>query len=113
MKTFLAIYTGSPDAPAGPPQLDDATIGAGMAAWQKWMEDHADRIVLGGGPLGKTKKASKAGIQDIRNLMSGFTVFTAESHEEAAALFVDHPHFSIFPGEGVEVMEVLAIPTGP
>jgi len=26
-------------------------------------------------------------------------------------LFENHPHFSIFPGDAVEVMEVLPIPT--
>jgi hypothetical protein len=25
-------------------------------------------------------------------------------------MFVGHPHFTIFPGDGVEVMEVLPIP---
>jgi hypothetical protein len=36
----------------------------------------------------------------------------AERHaqEEAARLFAGHPHFSIFPGEAVEVMPVLPIP---
>jgi hypothetical protein len=28
----------------------------------------------------------------------------------AAKLFEGHPHFTIFPGDGVEVMEVLPIP---
>jgi len=26
-------------------------------------------------------------------------------------LFIDHPHFSIFPGEGVEVVEIMPVPT--
>jgi len=34
----------------------------------------------------------------------------AESHEAAANLFEGHPHFTIFPGDGIEVMEVLSIP---
>ncbi len=111
MKTFLAVYTGSPDAPAGPPDMDEATIGKGMDAWMKWMTDHADKVVVPGGPVGKTKKISKAGIQDIRNLIAGFTVVQAQDHEAAAKLFEGHPHFAIFPGEGVEVMECLPIPT--
>jgi hypothetical protein len=50
------------------------------------------------------------GISDVRNNLTGYTIVRGESHEAAAALFLDHPHFSIFPGDGVEVMEVLAIP---
>jgi hypothetical protein len=34
----------------------------------------------------------------------------AESQDEAARLFLNHPHFTIFPGEGVEIMEILPGP---
>ena len=34
----------------------------------------------------------------------------SESHEAAAELFANHPHFMIFPGQSVEVMECLPIP---
>jgi hypothetical protein len=37
-------------------------------------------------------------------------VVLADSHENAAGLFKDHPHFTIFPGDSVEVMECLPIP---
>jgi hypothetical protein len=111
MKTFLAVYTGSPDSPMGPGDMDPAEIGRGMAAWGKWMEDHAADVVVQGSPVGKTKKVSKAGIEDIRNLLVGFIVVQAPDHEAAAKLFENHPHFAIFPGEGVEVMECLPIPT--
>jgi hypothetical protein len=39
-------------------------------------------------------------------------VVCADSHEAAATLFENHPHFMIFPGESVEVMPVLPIPAG-
>ena len=63
--------------------------------------------------MGKTKKIGKDGVTDIRNRMSGFIIVQAESHEAAAKLFEGHPHFSIFPGDSVEVMECLPIPTLP
>ena len=63
-----------------------------------------------GGPLGNTKKISPTGIEDITNAMAGFTVVQAASHEAAAKLFLNHPHFTIFPGESIEVMPVLPIP---
>jgi hypothetical protein len=63
-----------------------------------------------GGPLGKTKKITERGIENVSNAMGAFVVVRAESHEAAAKLFDEHPHFTIFPGEAVEVMPVLPIP---
>jgi hypothetical protein len=42
--------------------------------------------------------------------LGAWTVVEAQSLEDAAKLFVNHPHFTIFPGEAVEVMECLKIP---
>jgi len=67
-------------------------------------------IVEVGGPLGKTKKVSQAGIEDVSNDMGAFTVVRADSHQAAAKLFEQHPHFTIFPGEAIEIMPVLPIP---
>jgi hypothetical protein len=82
-----------------------------MQAWGDWMVRHADAVEVAGGPLGRTKKVSKAGVADIRNNASGFVVVRADSQEAAAKMFEGHPSFSIFPGDGVEIMEVLPIPT--
>jgi DNA/RNA endonuclease YhcR with UshA esterase domain len=60
--------------------------------------------------LGKTKKITQRGIEEVSNEMGAFTVVRAESNEAAAKLFENHPHFTIFPGESVEVMSVLPIP---
>ena len=84
----------------------------GMAAWKAWVEKHHGAILEMGGPLGKTKKVDSNGIADIANEMGAFTVVRAGSHEAAATLFENHPHFTIFPGERVEVMPVLPIPGG-
>jgi len=32
------------------------------------------------------------------------------THAAAARMFADHPHFAIFPGDSVEIMECLPIP---
>jgi len=109
MKQFLALYMGS-EAKRNLPMPDQATIAKGGQAWGKWAEDHANQIVAMGGPLSKTKKVDKSGISDIRNLVAAYTVVEAESQEEAAKLFLNHPHFSIFPGDSVEIMEILPIP---
>ncbi len=79
---------------------------------EEWAERNKASIVEGGGPLGRTKRVSKSGIADIRNNMAAYTVVQAESQEAAAKLFQDHPHFTVFPGDAVEVMECLPIPAG-
>ena len=82
----------------------------GMNAWKEWAVANGNRISDMGGPLSKTKCVDSTGTQDIRNSMSAYTIIEVTTHEEAAKLFINHPHFSIFPGDGVEIMEVLPIP---
>lgn len=111
MKTFLALYMGSLSTTAPTPaDLTEETIATGMQAWNDWMTRHGDVIVVAGGPVGKTMKASADGITHTCNAVSGYIIVQAETHEAATALFRDHPHFAIFPGESVEVMECLPIP---
>ena len=116
MKNFLAIYTGTAVSheKSGWNKLDEAQRKqreqAGMDAWMDWGGTHAGAIVDQGAPLGKTKRAAADGITDIKNSMTGYVIVRAESHEAAAKLFERHPHFTIFPGDGVEIMECLPMP---
>src|SRR5688572_13630273 len=116
MKTFLAIYIGTEAALERSQwrQMDDkqrkTREAAGMKAWMDWGVAHADSIVDQGSPLGKTKRASPEGLSDIKNVMAGYVIVRAESHAAAAELFEDHPHFTIFPGDSVEIMECLPLP---
>ena len=116
MKKFLAVYIGTQGARerSGWDELDEAKRKAleakGMKAWMDWGATHANIIVDQGGPLGKTKRTSRSGISDIKNTMAGSVIVKAESHEAAARLFENHPHFTIFPGDSVEIMECLPIP---
>ena len=81
-----------------------------MAGWTNWAKKNAASIIEMGGPLGKTKKVDASGITDTRNELSAFIIVQAESQEAAAKLFVDHPHFAIFPGDAVDVMEIMPVP---
>jgi hypothetical protein len=114
MKKFLAIYLGTPGGfekwMAMEEKKRKALEAKGMAEWGQWMQTHSQETVDAGGPLGKTKRVTSGGVADVRNAMSGYGVFSAESHEAAAKMFLGHPHFSVFPGESVEVMEILPIP---
>jgi hypothetical protein len=42
--------------------------------------------------------------------MTAYVLVRAESHEAAARMFENHPHFTIFPGDSVEIMECLPLP---
>jgi hypothetical protein len=114
MKKFVAIYLGSATALAQWKATDDQKRKeqekAGMHAWMKWVKENEASIVDLGSPLGKTKRISAEGISDTKNEITGYTIVQAESHEAAAELFANHPHFMIFPGDSVEVMECLPMP---
>lgn len=116
MKKFLAIYLGTTASMAKWQDLSEAARqekeAAGMKAWGAWAEKHSQSILEMGAPLGKTKHVDPKGVSDIRNAMTAYTVVQAESHEAAAKMFLDHPHFMIFPGDAVEIMECLPLPKG-
>lgn len=117
-ETYLAVFLGDKTSAkmaawnALPEAERNARQMRGIAAWKGWVEKHQSAIVTMGGPLGKTKQVDSEGVIDITNMFTAFTVVRAASHEAAAKIFEDHPHFSIFPGESVEVMRVLPIPGG-
>jgi len=116
--TYLAVFLASKTSPRVkawmtlPEAERRAREKEGIALWKAWVEKHEAAIVTMGGPLGKTKKISEHGIEDVSNEMTGFTVVRAASHEAAAKLFEEHPHFAFFPGEAIDVMPVLPIPQG-
>lgn len=116
MKNYLAIYIGTAEAfeKSEWSELSDAQRkereAAGVKAWMQWGEKHAGSIVEQGSPLGKTKRTATQGTSDIKNAMTGYVIVRAESHEAAAKLFERHPHFTIFPGDSVEIMECLPLP---
>jgi hypothetical protein len=119
MKKFLALYTGDASSEAMTAwnllsSEERARRGqSGMEAWGEWMSAHQAQIVDTGGPLGKTKCADGNGITDMKNQLTGYVIVQATSHAAAAAIFERHPHFTLFPGQSVEIMECLPIPSSP
>jgi hypothetical protein len=116
--SYLAVFLGSKTSArraawdALPEDVSRVKQQEGMAAWKGWVERHHDAIAAMGGPLGKTKKISQRGIEDTSNALAAFVIVQADSHEEAAKHFENHPHFAIFPGDSIEIMPVLSIPGG-
>lgn len=110
---YLAVFTSDKTGPrwrawyAMSEEERRATDEKGLAALAAWDEAHRDVIVHPGGPLGPTKRTTADGVTDVVNLLTVFVVVRAPSHEAAARLFENHPHFTIFPCDGVEVMPLL------
>ena len=117
MPKFMALYVGSPEAFArsGWDKLDDTTRKAreiaGMQAWGDWQEKNKSVMADEGSPLGKTKRVDAKGISDVSNAVAGYIIVEAPSHDAAAKLFENHPHFSVFPGDAVEIMPCNPVPT--
>lgn len=114
--TYLAVFLSNKTSPrwrawyAMSADERRAKDEAGLAALKAWDEKHRDVIVYGGGPLGKTKRTSPDGVTDVVNELTVFVVVRAPSHEAAAKLFENHPHFTIFPCDAVDVMPLLSGP---
>ncbi|HYX37599.1 MAG TPA: hypothetical protein VE954_31240 [Oligoflexus sp.] len=116
MKQFMAVFISS-DSDEKRKKWDaldenskQARENEGKTAWMKWAMKNSSAIVDQGAPLGKTKRVNEQGTSDIKNKLTAYTVVRAESHEAAVKLFLDHPHFTIFPGDSVEIMECLPMP---
>jgi hypothetical protein len=113
---YLAIFLGSRTSPRrqawdGLPEAERrAREQQGIAAWKEWAERFQPSITDISGPLGKTKKVTARGVEDVSNALAAFTVVRAASHEAAAKMFENHPHFSVFPGDAIEIMPILPTP---
>jgi hypothetical protein len=110
---YLAVFTSNKTSPkwrawyAKTEEEKRATDAKGLAAVKAWDEKHRGSIVYAGGPLGPTKRTTEAGVADVVNELTVFVVVRAASHQEAAEMFEGHPHFTIFPCDGVDVMPLL------
>lgn len=117
MKFFLALYTCAENSKNHnkwkelTQQAKKEILQNGSAIAELWAAKHKHQIVFDGSPLGNsTKIVDIDGIQDVPSKMGHFMIIQAVSHEEAAKMFLDHPHFSIFPGDGIEILECLSYP---
>lgn len=76
--------------------------------WNDWMAKYKSAIVDMPAGAGKTKKVTKDGATDSRNNVMMYAVVQAASPEEAAQMFVGHPHLGI-PESSIEVMAINAM----
>jgi hypothetical protein len=108
MPRFVAVYTMKPEDVAAfralPKSEQEAIDKAGLKAWEEWSKRNAAAIVATDVMVGKTRRVTKTGIVDARNQIVGFLIVEAADITAAAGLFQDHPHITIFPGDGIDVM---------
>lgn len=111
MPRFLAVYTMKPEDLASfrslPKAKQDALDATGIREWAAWEERNAASILDRGGMVGKTTRITREGIADAVNPFCGYLVLEAETADAAARLFRDHPHMTVFPGDGVDIMPFL------
>jgi len=110
MKKYLALYlASSADFEKAMKESTPERQKQGMEEWRKWADKHRGEIVELGAPLGKTKRVTKSGVENMKNQVGGYTIVQADSHDEAARIFADSAHF-MMPASWIEVMEIREIP---
>jgi hypothetical protein len=114
MPRFLAAYTMKPEDLraflARPKAEQEAIDETGLKAWADWRERNAAAIVSTDVMVGKTTRVTRSGIADAQNPIAGFVIVEAPDITAAARLFQDHPHITVFPGDGIDVMPVVSDP---
>lgn len=113
MQKFLVLYM----APAAemeewmkkPIEERKAAEDKMKADWDTWMAAHGAVAAGMTAGVGKTKRVSKEGVVDTKNDIMLSSMIEAESHEAAADMFKDHPHFGI-PNATIEVMPLNVLP---
>jgi hypothetical protein len=102
----------SPWRPPKPSQMMKATpeqMKQGMDARMAWGDKFKGSIVEMGAPLGKTMKVDTNGMSSMKNDIIGYSIVEAESEDDAAEVFEDHPHLSM-PGAHIEIVEFFPMP---
>ncbi len=114
MPRFVAVYTMKPEDVAAfrarPKSEQEAIDKVGLRAWEEWRKRNASAIIATDVMVGKTSRITKSGIADAQNQIAGFLIVEAADIAAAADLFQDHPHITVFPGDGIDIMPVV---TGP
>jgi hypothetical protein len=112
MQRFLVVYLapieGIEEWMKIDPEMRKAEEEKMKAQWDQWMEKHKGSFIEETKAVGKTKRITKDGVSDTKNNMMLYSIVEAESHDAAATLFVDHPHFGI-PDATIEIMPATSL----
>ena len=108
MKKFIVFYLIPQQTMAEWKNIDaqqrEASEKKMMDDWAKWSADHS-AMILSTEVGGQTKRATAAGVSDMKNDIVVFSFVQGDSHESVMKAFATHPHLQI-PHASIEVMEV-------
>ena len=110
MRRYLALLMGAAE-PEDKASVSDDVSERFMKAWGEWHADHADAIVELGAPLGPNWRVAHDRTEAVGNQVVAWMIVEAGSAGDAAAMFTRHPHVLLMPGNAVDVMELLPVPT--
>ena len=83
---------------------------AGMEAWMGWMKQAGDALVDPGAPIGAGHQVADGSTSASKSDVTGYSIVQAESAEDAAKLFEQHPHFMTPAETSIEVLETMPMP---
>jgi hypothetical protein len=109
MQKFLVLYTTPVEGLDAWEQVDPEFRKSEeekmKGAWDTWLAEHQSIFVGPTYAVGKVKKITQTGIADTRNDLMLYAVVEAESHEQVADTFKNHPHLQI-PDSSIEIMPI-------
>jgi len=112
MKKFLVLYIAPSSVLeewAKTPEAERKAAESKMQSdWQEWGKKNAKHIVETAG-AGKTMRVNKEGTKETKNDIMLYSLVEAESAEEAAKMFENHPHLGI-PQASIEIMPANVLP---
>ena len=91
MTNFVLLYTG------GTMPESEEQVAEVMAAWGAWYGAMGESVVDGGNPFSNAMHVNADGAHEGAGTepgVTGYTVISAESLEEAAAKCAKHPHIT-------------------
>ncbi|WP_190086494.1 hypothetical protein [Streptomyces longisporoflavus] len=109
MGRFLAILHGAADDTERA-ELSEQQQSEFMHAWAVWAQRNEHALVDRGAPLYRKKRVTAGGIEDFTDSKIGYAIVEAVAHDDAARLFLDHPHIALHPGNSIEVLECPPVP---
>jgi len=109
MAKFLVLYL-APHAVVDewmktPPEKRKAEEEKMMSDWKKWTSEHASMFADPGAGVGRPKRVDANATSDARNDIMLYAIVNADSLDDAARTFRNHPHLTI-PQSSIEVMEL-------
>jgi hypothetical protein len=112
MPQFMLMYRADAKAEEVMGQATPEEMQAGMAQWFAWRDKvGADNLDFGLPVQPRVHVDQDGSATESTSDLSGYSILTADSLDDAVRLVADHPHLS-WRGGTIEILELLPMP-GP